>query len=132
MRALWVTQFLKLAFLTILVCLIASPSNAANEELVYNIMRSSLDTALQNEGFDQAAIDLVHLVGWDAANAKVCGTSSMKEGVIEFAAKKARIPLNILVEKSRAYMDLKIDRIRRTSSDLQYCRNLDEIVEKSN
>jgi hypothetical protein len=124
-------QMSKSLLLTFLLCLTTLGARADNEEFVYKIMRSSLDTQLQNEGFDPAAIDLVQLVGWDAANVKMCATNPMSQGVIESSAKEARIPINILIEKARAYMDLEVDYRRQISSDLQYCRRFEELLQKS-
>lgn len=113
--------------LALYLCLTTMPSFADNDEFVFKMMRSNLDTQLENEGFDAAAIDLVHLVGGLAAHQKICGIGGMKDGLIEFAANKVHVPVAILVEKAKAYMDLDVYRARQTYSDLQYCRRLEEM-----
>jgi hypothetical protein len=122
---------LKSVFLAVAVCLIAVPSLAENEEFAYKIMRSDLDTQLQNEGFDPAAIDLVHLVGGLAAQRKICGVGGMKDDLMELSAKEAHVPVNILIDKARAYMDLEVSRVRAIYNDLAFCRRLEDIRERA-
>jgi hypothetical protein len=126
-------QALKSVFLLIAACLVAVPAFADNDEFVYKMMRSSLDTQLENEGFDRTAIDLVRLVGWAAAQQEICGIGGMKDDVIEFSAKEARVPVKILIDKAVSYMKLDVDRVRSTykNRELEYCRRLEDQREKS-
>jgi hypothetical protein len=97
---------MKSAFLATALFFVTFPSLAQspNADFAFNLMQSNLDTQLENEGFEPAAIKLVRLVVWNAANKKICGLTAMKDDVIEFSAKEARIPLPILIDKAGAYI----------------------------